>query len=148
MHDDATANQTSLMRCLSRAKFTLAFSNAVSPASYTHPTREYLTGRWTDSLASGAVVAGIAPKFDGSAELLWKGATLELGTTDRVQGIEQLRTAVSSWNPQVARDNYRRALEGLDWRWRFQELAMALDVEPEPLSVELDSLAEALKDGA
>jgi hypothetical protein len=145
MHDDATANQTALMRRLSQAKFTLAFSNAVSPASYTHPTREYLTGRWTDSLASGAVVAGIAPKSEAAANLLWKGATLELRTTDRVPGIEQIKTAVRSWNPQVAQENYRRALERLDWRWRFQELAAALDVESEPLGAELDYLAQALR---
>ena len=40
-----------------------AFSNAVSPAPYTHPSREYLTGRWTDSLASGATTAGITPRW-------------------------------------------------------------------------------------
>jgi hypothetical protein len=145
MHDDATANQAALMRGLSRAKFTLAFSNAVSPAPYTHPTREYLTGRWTDSLASGAVVTGIAPKSAATTELLWPGALLELPTTDRAQGIEHVVAAVRSWNPQVALDNHRHALEHLDWRWRFQELAVALDLESERLGAELDSLTEALR---
>src|SRR4051795_9364264 len=97
MHDDATANQTALMRRLAEVKFTLAFSNSVSPASYTHPTRQYLTGRWTDSLASGAVVAGILPDCDATDELLWPGATLDLGTTDRGLGIERLAAAVDSW---------------------------------------------------
>ena len=86
MHADPVANQASLMERLSRAKFTLSFSNAVSPASYTHPTREYLTGRWTDALASGAVVAGIAPACAATAELLWPAATLELATVDRADG--------------------------------------------------------------
>lgn len=141
MHDDATANEASLMRCLSQAKFALAFSNAVSPAPYTHPTREYLTGRWTDSLASGAVVAGIAPRSAAATELLWPGATLELGTTDLAQGIDQLVEAVRGWDPQVARDNHRRALEVLDWRWRFQTLAAALGVGSERLDAELGTIS-------
>ena len=143
MHDDATANQASLMSSLARTKFALAFSNAVSPASYTHPTREYLTGRWTDSLASGAVVAGIAPRSAASAELLWPGATLELETTDLSQGIDRLAEAVRTWSPEVARDNHRRALGSLDWRWRFQKLAAALGVESERLAADLESLAAA-----
>ena len=36
------------MESLGQAKFALAFSNAVSGADYTHPTREYVTARWTD----------------------------------------------------------------------------------------------------
>jgi hypothetical protein len=47
---------------LARAKFVLAFSNRVHQAGYTHPEREYLTARWVDSLAHGAVIAGIAPQ--------------------------------------------------------------------------------------
>jgi hypothetical protein len=145
MRDDATANQSELMRCLSRAKFVLAFSNAVSPAPYTHPTREYLTGRWTDSLASGASLAGIAPRVAATTELLWPGALLELGGTDPAEGIEQIATAVADWDSQVALENHRRALDTLDWRWRFRELAAALDVKTDRLDAELDELAGALR---
>jgi hypothetical protein len=144
MRDDPTANQVSLMNCLSRSKFALAFSNVVSPAPYTHPTREYLTGRWTDSLASGAVVAGIAPKSAASTELLWPGATLELRTTELSQGIDELVEAVRSWNPEVARENHRRALQSLDWRWRFKTLATALGLESERLAADLDALAKGV----
>lgn len=145
MHDDPVANQASLMERLSRAKFTLSFSNAVSPASYTHPTREYLTGRWTDALASGAVVAGIAPACAATAELLWPAATLELATVDRADGVQQIVDAVSAWKPQTARDNHRKALERLDWRWRFGELAAALGLESERLGAELGALQAALR---
>jgi hypothetical protein len=145
LHDDPATNQASLMERLARAKFTLAFSNAVSPATYTHPTREYLTGRWTDALACGAVVAGIAPACGATAELLWPGATLELGTTDRPQGIRQVVDAVSAWNPQTARDNHRKALERLDWRWRFRELAASLGVDSQRLDAELDTIRAALR---
>lgn len=144
MHEDATANQTALMRGLARAKFVLAFSNKVSPSPYTHPTREYLTGRWTDSLAGGASLAGIAPRCGAADELLWPGATLELPTTDREHGIEMIAAAVRGWDPQAAQENHRRALERLDWRWRFKELADALDVRTGRLDAELDVLAGAL----
>lgn len=143
MHDDPVASQASLMERLSRAKFTLAFSNAVSPAPYTHPTREYLTGRWTDALACGAVVAGIAPACAATAELLWPGATLELDTVDRAQGIRRIAAAVSGWAPQTASDNHRKALERLDWRWRFQELAASLSIESERLDAEIHALRAA-----
>ena len=141
MHDDPTGNQTALMQSLASAKFALAFSNAVSPAPYTHPTREYLTGRWTDSLASGAVVAGIAPRCAAADELLWPGATLELASTDLAAGVQELAEAVRRWTPEVARESHRRALERLDWRWRFRELADALNVGSERLDAELESLA-------
>jgi hypothetical protein len=144
MRDDATANQTALMGRLARAKFVLAFSNAVSPAPYTHPTRDYLTGRWTDSLASGAVVAGIAPKAAAARELLWPNATLELSTTEPAAGIEQIVAAARSWDPELARDNHLAALRRLDWRWRFQELAGALGVQSEKLEKELELLAAAI----
>lgn len=145
MHHDATANQTALMGGLARAKFVLAFSNAVSPASYTHPTRDYLTGRWTDSLASGAVVAGIAPKAAAARELLWPGATLELSTTERAAGIEQIVAAARSWDPELARDTHLQALRRLDWRWRFHELAAALGVQSARLDEELGLLASAIE---
>ena len=50
-----------LQDSLNRAKFLLAFSTSVSPAPYTHPTKEYITGRWTDALASGVTVVGKVP---------------------------------------------------------------------------------------
>jgi hypothetical protein len=143
MHDDASANQAAVMQSLSRAKFVLAFSNAVSPAPYTHPTREYLTGRWTDALAAGAVVAGIAPRCGAATELLWEGATLELTDTDRAHGLERIAEAVRAWSPAVARENHARALERLDWRRRFAELAAALGVGSARLEAELDALRAA-----
>ncbi len=141
---EATANVASLMGALSRSKFALAFSNAVSPAPYTHPTREYLTGRWTDSVASGAVVAGIAPRSAATEELLWPGATLELETTDLEEGIEQVADAVRAWSPQVAEDNHRQALRRLDWRWRFEALAAALGVESDRLASDIETMEARL----
>nr|BFF09371.1 hypothetical protein GCM10025699_06740 [Microbacterium flavescens] len=78
--DDAEA-QRNVDDALAVARFVLAFSNLTSGASYTHPTRDYLTARWTDGLAHGAVVAGAAPASTTARELLWPGATLELPRT-------------------------------------------------------------------
>jgi hypothetical protein len=38
-----------------KLKFALAFSNQMSPEGHTHSECEYITGRWTDSFASGGL---------------------------------------------------------------------------------------------
>lgn len=127
MHSDPRANQDAVRMALGKAKFVLAFSNLVSPASYTHPTREYLTGRWTDALGSGATVAGVAPV---SAEYtLWAGATVPIDPTNLSTGLRQLRHAVDSWEPQVAVDQREHARASLDWRYRLVDIASALGLE-------------------
>jgi hypothetical protein len=72
-----------------RARFVVAFSNLAAPAKYTHPTKAYFTGRWTDALANGAVVAGIHPVEDaGVGDLLWDGALLSFDRIDLAENIE------------------------------------------------------------
>lgn len=148
MHPDAGANQAEVMRSLARAKLVLAFSNPASPAPYTHPTREYISGRWTDSLACGAAVAGIAPRCEAAERLLPPAGILELGTTDRQRGLEAIVAAAARWTPQTARDNHRWALERLDWRWRFRDLAAALGIRSERLEQELAAVERALLDAS
>ena len=57
--DDPKEAQTLLMRQYASARYVLAFSNTMDPRRYTHTTRAYITGRWTDALACGAAVAGV-----------------------------------------------------------------------------------------
>jgi hypothetical protein len=137
---DADANQRSVMAAMAAAKYTLSFSNLASPAPYTHLTREYLTGRWTDALASGAVVAGIAPRCAAAEAVLWPEATLDLGTTDRERGLAVLREAAQSWTPAQAQLNHARALERVDWRWRLQQVASTMGWHAPRLEAELDEL--------
>ena len=137
---DADANQRSVMGAMAAAKYTLSFSNVASPATYTHPTREYLTGRWTDALASGAVVAGIAPRCEAAEAVLWPGATLDLGTTDREAGLAVLREAASAWTPRQAQLTHARALERVDWRWRLKEITRTMGWYAPRLEAELDQL--------
>ena len=142
--DDATENERALMGFLSDAKFSLSFSNRVSPSVQTHPTREYVTGRWTDALAAGAVVAGIPPCSKSVRSLLWSEALLDLGTVNRSEGLEVIARAVGVWTPALARLNYLRSLERLDWRWRFKRIADSLGISPRPLDTDLIELSQAI----
>lgn len=126
-----------LLQHLAEARFVLAFSNAVDGSTYTHPTRQYMTGRWTDSLAAGCVVAGVAPRCAAVDELLWEGALLDLGGTNLQTGVEQLVRANDAWQPAVAQRNHRLALERLDWRWRIAQIASDLGVESPTLESEM-----------
>jgi hypothetical protein len=107
----------------------------VSPEGHTHPEREYITGRWTDALASGATVAGIPPRCESVQSLLWPEALLDLETANQAEGLRLIASAVREWTPERAKFNYIKSLEKLDWRWRFKTLAETLDTR----SVELDS---------
>jgi hypothetical protein len=142
---DATDNERGLMRTLSKAKFTLAFSNRVSPGAQTHPKREYITGRWTDSLAAGATVAGIPPRSESLQSLLWPEAFLDIGTVNPTEGLKVIGSMVRTWAPDRARFNYIRSLETLDWRLRFKTLADALDVRSLRLDAELARLTKAIR---
>lgn len=141
---NATANQASVHAAMARAKYVLAFSNAYSPAAYTHPEREYLTGRWLDILANGATLAGVAPACAAAQRLLWPGAVLDLEPEPSARAIKTLTTAVDAWSPEVAADHHRRALSGLDWRWRFAELTDTLALDAPALTREITRLEQAI----
>ena len=136
------ANQRALMKAYGASKFMLAFSNLSHPTTYTHPTRDYITGRWVDALAAGACVAGSVPRGAMVDSLLWPEATLELGTTDRDEGLLVIADAVARWTPEVARTNHTRALERLDWRHRFAAIAEAFDHTPANLAQEIALLRD------
>jgi len=140
----AIQNQEMLMSLYRQTKFTLAFSNAVNPTTYTHPTRQYLTARWVDALACGATVAGISPNEPSINRLLWEGATLNFASLEREEGMEAIAQAAETWRPEQAQLNYRYALERLDWRWRFAKIAQVFNYYPQRLSDELDLLEQEL----
>lgn len=139
LRTDARQNQKHVRNALGRAKFALAFTNLVSPAPYTHPTREYLTGRWTDALGAGATVAGVAPA--AAATTLWPAATVILDPTDLEVGLGQLRRHVDAWTSEIPAAHHRTAREHLDWRLRLKSIAELLDLEAPVLETELEVLA-------
>jgi hypothetical protein len=142
---DATDNERGLMGMLSETKFALAFSNRANPTLQTHPEREYITGRWTDALASGATVAGIPPHSESVQSLLWPEASLDIGTVDRTEGLKMIASAVREWTPERAQLNYLRSLETFDWRWRFKTLAEALGTHSSDLDAELARLQKIIR---
>ena len=142
---DATDNERGLMRMLSNTKFALAFSNRVSPEGHTHREREYITGRWTDALASGATVAGIPPRSESVQSLMWPEALLDIGTVNQSDGLKMIASAVREWTPERARLNYVRSLETYDWRWRFKTLAGALETPSSKLDAELARLQSLIR---
>ena len=143
---DPTENERILMKHFGAAKFTLCFSNLVNPTKATHPTREYVTARWVDALASGATVAGVHPRTETVRELLWPEGLLELDPGDRGAGIATLAEAARRWAPGAAERNHLLALERLDWRWRLETLAASLGGSFPVLDAELARLRGAIGD--
>jgi len=129
-----------LRAALQRAKYVLAFSNRVSPGSYTHPTKEYLTGRFTDILGHGAVVAGALPRSSAVEDLLWPESTIEIDPSSIDGGMKVIAAAVDAWSPKLAHANYRQALRRLDWRHRLKVLCQACEVQSEPLMRDLEEI--------
>lgn len=137
---EPTANAASVAAAFAAAKTTLAFTTLVDEEPWTHPTVEYLTSRWTEALANGSVVAGQLPACRAARELLWPGATLELPYDDLEAGLAELARFTRSWTPEVAVHTYRLALERLDWRYRFEDLAGMFDRPFDRLDRSLDDL--------
>lgn len=137
-------NQRFLMEVYGDTKYVLAFSNSVNHERYTHPTRQYLTGRWVDALSCGATVAGIAPRGETVSQLLWPDATLDFSGVRRSEGLPVLAAALKDWTPARARHNYRMALRNLDWRWRFKTLCDHFGIAPAPLAAELAQLKDRI----
>lgn len=142
--DSPREDHRRLMKVLGRSRYVLAFSNLSHHSAYTHSTRAYLTGRWVDSLAAGAVVAGISPRGACIDTLLWPGATLELGGTERSRGLAVIAEACATWTPRVAERNHAMALRRLDWHWRFQTVAKAVGITFPPLERKLEELRDRL----
>ena len=143
-HETPVKNQIALMQLYQESKFLLAFSNIAHPNNYTHPTRQYITARWTDALACGAVVAGIAPHEPSINRLLWEGSTLDLKSIKINEGLQIITEAVKFWSPNQAIRNQKLALERLDWRWRFAEIAVVLNESPVLLGQEIKILEQKL----
>ena len=143
-YEDAARNQQHLMQVFAQTKFSLSWSNRVSPAIQTHPVREYITARWTDALAAGTTIAGMAPRTEVVDQLFWPGALLELSGVGLQEGIVEIKQAMDSWTPEQARNNAHFALERLDWRWRFKAIADLFDYTSSSLEKELLLLDELI----
>lgn len=134
----------SLMATLATTKFVIAHSNLAAPAPYTHPTKDYITGRWTDALAAGVTVAGCQPHGD-LAGINWPGATLDFDRIDLAENVQTLCSMLEQWEPRIALQNHLNALRFLDWRWRFREIMQKLENPAPFLDVEIDRLQQLIQ---
>ncbi len=118
-----------------RARFVAAFSNRVSAAAYTHPTREYLTPRWADAWSSGARSLGTLPA-SASADLLAGESNVEVPWDDVGAGLDVLSEQVRAWTPTSAVQTRLHALAHLDWRHRFSVIEKQLDEQWDALALD------------
>lgn len=123
--DDGAANSRQTWLALRQSRVVLASSNLSSPATYTHPTREYVTARWCDASAAGTIVAGVAPKTE-SAKLLPASGLHEIPIGDLSAAAAALPEVVKKWSPELARSLHHHARRTLDWRHRFKVIADTL----------------------
>ncbi len=141
-------NYRQLLATMAQTRSLLAWNNRISPSVQTHPEREYITGRWTDALAAGAIVAGIPPQTETVRELLWEEGLLRLSSTDLLAGLGEIKEALADWTPASARLNWSKALQRLDWRWRFRVIADELGLDPTPLKNELNEIRTLVASGS
>jgi hypothetical protein len=139
----AAVNQSRLRGMYARARFALAFSNDAHVMSYTHPHRPYVTARWVDAIAQGAIVAGIPPSSETADALLWPEGLLDLGTTSRDRGLRILAAHASQWDDERAQRNRVLARGRLDWRHRLKEIADSMGRRYPRLEAELSDLESA-----
>jgi len=139
---DADASYAGVLDAYAHARAVSAFSNRVSPASYTHPTREYVTSRWLDALAHGALVVGTRPREEGSDTLLWDDAVIDIDARDPGTGLDEVATLLRTWTPRTAEQIQREALTRLDWRWRIEKAAQILETSSPVLDGEIDQLRQ------
>ena len=137
--DDGPQNQSAVQRQLARAKVVLASGSLASPSDYSHPTRDYISARFTDAVAAGTRIAGVRPRC-AAAELIPDEAWVDLEATDRESDARVLAAAVTEHSEQRADRLRAAALESLDWRHRFAVIAERLELESGTLDHELTEL--------
>lgn len=133
------SNQAAVRALLADAKVVLASSPLADPSDYTHPTRDYISARFTDAAAAGTTILGSPPRCV-AADLLPDGLVVPMSVDERDAGMATIAEAVTGYTPRKA-DSWRRAaMRTLDWRHRFAEIALALDVEAPRLHAEMQRL--------
>lgn len=137
--DDGSANQVEVRRQLDRAKVVLASGSLASPSDYSHPTRDYISARFTDAVASGTRIAGVRPRC-AAAELIPEEAWIDLPLTDRAFDATTLAEAVAAHDEARADRLRRAALTDLDWRHRLRVVAERFELDAPSLQRELGEL--------
>ncbi|GAA2557599.1 hypothetical protein GCM10009861_16990 [Neomicrococcus aestuarii] len=136
-----------LHSALSESKSVLAFSNIYDTTTYTHPTKEYVTGRWMDSLAHGAAVAGVLPNTETARSLVPPIGRIPLDPRDRGNGLRSVREWVQDWQVETSIEIRKFAIENLDWRHRLSAVDRHFGLHSDRLAnevLELERISENL----
>lgn len=129
-----------LERALKDSKVVLAFTNKISPTRYTHPTKEYLTGRWIDALGWGCMVAGQIPQTKVSEKYLWPQATLEVPYDNMGEGLHKIAEKLKTIDNHYAQQQIINTLENFDWRFRFNDLLEKINRPSRMLSNDIERI--------
>lgn len=132
----------SVMDAYAQSRVVLASGNASSPANYTHPTKEYVTARWTDAFAHGCLVAGTPPQCGSAADLLLEEGLIRTPADDVDAGMRMIRARLEA-EGDTPRTLRKFALENLDWRYRLRRIFALSGVDSALLDSEISQLAEA-----
>lgn len=127
-----------------KTKYVLAHSNLADSSAYTHPEKEYITARWTDPLACGCIIIGKQPVTDYAFErYLWPQAVVDIDLPERIDRLD-VDAFRLSWSSDTALYNYKMALERLDWRWRFKDIADYFGINCARLHSEIDEIEQIM----
>ncbi|WP_157103223.1 glycosyltransferase family 1 protein [Neomicrococcus aestuarii] len=135
--DESSRN---LHSALAESKAVLAFSNIYDTTTYTHPSKEYVTGRWMDSLAHGAAVAGVLPNTDTARSLVPPIGRILLDARDREAGLRSVRDWAEEWHLGTSTEIRKFAIENLDWRHRLSVVDKHFELHSETLANEIVEL--------
>ncbi|WP_289231246.1 hypothetical protein [Barrientosiimonas endolithica] len=133
---DGSTNQRTVHDQLRRAKVVLASSSLDSPSAYRHPTRDYLSARFTDAVANGTLIAGSSPRCR-AADLLPSDALIPMDVSSLEVGLPALRAALETYDTGAPLRLSRHALRMLDWRHRIRIIADEFELNPATLDQEL-----------
>lgn len=133
---DGDTNQQHVRTLLNDSKVVLASGNRASPGPYTHPSAEYISGRFTDALAAGTVIAGQRPRC-AAADLFPEEAWVNMSVGSREDALDVLQESVQRYSPARAVRLRKHALAEFDWRHRLRDIATVFDVASPVLDSEL-----------
>lgn len=145
---DPIDSQNSLISYMKRARVVVAFSNKINPTGYTKKGVEYVTGRWTDSLSSGALIAGKQPKCDVVSRYFVDPWAINIDGMDIENDLAVISDRLSSIDRDISNDIFSNALKNLDWRWRFKSIVSDMGLESCRLDRDLEAMSSLLTGGA
>lgn len=136
-------SQRLLEESLARAKGMLAFTNLVDSTAYTHPSKEYVTGRWTDALSHGVIPVGKRPNTDTARELVPDHLRVEIDPFNRESAMRDLKTWIDEYSDETAVKARIHALRRLDWRHRYAKILSDMGI---PFSPQLTTDLQRIED--